>query len=96
MTTSGKERQRKYIEKKRLEGKSSVTILLSQVTKDILSRERKKTGESLSTIIERAVTTLDKPITIDITQPPAPTKTVTRDESRKKKKTPKQGNLELF
>jgi hypothetical protein len=96
MGTSGKERQRKYIEKQRLEGKRPVTVLLSQMTKDVLELERKMTGESLSSIIERAVMNIKTPVTIDKPLPQKTTEYATRDKSKKEKKPPKQNNLELF
>jgi hypothetical protein len=96
MGTSGKERQRKYIEKKRLEGKRPVTVLLSQVTKEVLERERKMTGESLSSIIERAVMNIKIPVITDETSSEEATKHTTIDKGSKKKKPPKQDNLELF
>jgi hypothetical protein len=96
MGTSGKERQRKYIEKQRLEGKRPVTVLLSQVTKEVLERERKMTGESLSSIIERAVMNIKAPVTIDETLPKKATENTTSYKDIKKKKTQKQDNLELF
>jgi hypothetical protein len=96
MGKSGKERQRKYIEKKRLEGKRPVTVLLSQVTKEVLERERKLTGESLSSIIERAVINIKTPVTIDASLNKKATKHTTSDKSKKKKKPQKQDNLELF
>ena len=96
MGTSGKERQRKYIQKKRLEGKQAVTVLLSQVTKEVLELEREKTGESLSSIIERAVMNLETPVTNDKTVPQNAKEYTTSDKGRKKRKPPKQNNLELF
>ena len=96
MGTSGKERQRKYIEKKRLEGKRPVTVLLSQVTKEALERERKMTGESLSSIIERAVSDIKTSVTTNETLPPKSKEHTTSDISKKKKIPQKQDNLELF
>ncbi|MBN2284405.1 MAG: hypothetical protein JXO48_10990 [Deltaproteobacteria bacterium] len=55
MGLPGKERQRKYVEKRRAEGKRSVTILISHVTKDILDSERAVSGETFSSIIEKAL-----------------------------------------
>ncbi len=96
MGTSGKERQKKYIEKKRLEGKRPVTVLLSQVTKGVLESERKTTGESLSSIIERAVMNMKTTVTTDNDVSRAPTVSTTSHKSKKKKKPLKQDNLELF
>jgi hypothetical protein len=94
--TSGKERQRKYIEKMREEGKKSVTVLISQVTKGILDTEREKTGETLSSIIERAVMNLEKFVTSDEIKVADVPDTTTSDTPKKKQKTPRQKNLELF
>jgi hypothetical protein len=96
MGISGKERQRKYIEKQRLEGKRPVTVLLSQVTKEVLESERKMTGESLSSIIERAVANIKAPVTNDETLPKKPTEHTASDKGIKKKIPLKQDNLELF
>jgi hypothetical protein len=96
MATSGKERQRKYIEKQRLEGKRPVTVLLSQVTKEVLERERKMTGESLSSIVERAVMNIKAPVTIDDTISRKAREHNASDKGKKKKKPQKQDNLELF
>jgi len=96
MGASGKERQRKYIEKQRLAGKLPVTVLLSQVTKDVLEQERKMTGESLSSIIERAVMTMKAPVTNDEALPGKVTEDATSDKDIKKKKYLQQDNLELF
>jgi len=96
MATSGKERQRKYIEKQRLGGKRPVTVLLSQVTKEVLELERKMTGESLSSIIERAVMNIKAPVTIDDTLPKKAKEHTASDKGKKKEKPHKQDNLELF
>jgi hypothetical protein len=96
MGASGKERQRKYIEKQRLEGKRPVTVLLSQVTKEVLELERESTGESFSSIIERAVMNIKTPVTNDDRLPKKTREYATSDKGKKKGKPPKQNNLELF
>ena len=71
MTTSSKDRQRKWKEKQRSEGKKPVTVMLSEKAYEILETETEKTKENQQTVIERAIlnlqtvtssTPVDKPI----------------------------------
>jgi hypothetical protein len=57
---TGKERLRRWRERNRAEGKQSFTIMLSQEAKDILSEEKKGSGASYSTIIEKALLAFKK------------------------------------
>jgi len=61
---TGKERLRRWRERNRAEGKQSFTIMLSQEAKDVLCEEKKISGASYSTIIERALLNAGK--TVDI------------------------------
>jgi hypothetical protein len=46
--------------RQKAEGKTSVTVLLSQETRIILTEEKEKTGESYSAIVEKALQALKK------------------------------------
>lgn len=54
------ERIRRWREKKKSEGKSSFTVLLSQDARDILNEEKEKTGESYAVIMEKALMNLKR------------------------------------
>jgi hypothetical protein len=58
----GKEtdRIRRWRERKKAEGKTSFTVLLSQEARVILTEEKEKTGESYAVIVEKALQTLKK------------------------------------
>jgi hypothetical protein len=47
-------------DKQKAEGKASITVLLSQEARAILTEEKEKTGESYSVIIEKALQSLKK------------------------------------
>ena len=46
--------------RQKAEGKTSITVLLSQETRTILTEEKEKTGESYAVIVEKALQTLKK------------------------------------
>jgi hypothetical protein len=46
--------------RQKAEGKTSITVLLSQETRIILTEEKEKTGESYSVIVEKALQSLKK------------------------------------
>ncbi len=46
--------------RQKAEGKTSITVLLSQETRIILTEEKEKTGESYSVIVEKALQALKK------------------------------------
>jgi PAS domain S-box-containing protein len=50
---SAKERQKRWREKRKAEGKKIITVTLSRRTKKILENENERTGDTLSTIIDR-------------------------------------------
>jgi hypothetical protein len=52
---SDKDRQRRFRERQLDDGKKSVTAYLSPEAQFILNREKRKTGESNSEIMERAI-----------------------------------------
>ncbi len=52
---SGRARQKSWRERRRAEGKKLLTVTLSKEAKDILESENALTGDTLSTIIERAL-----------------------------------------
>ena len=54
------DRIRNWRERKKAEGKTSFTVLLSQEARVILAEEKEKTGENYSAIVERALQTLKK------------------------------------
>lgn len=47
-------------ERQKAEGKTSITVLLSNEARAILAEEKEKTGESYSVIVEKALQTLKK------------------------------------
>ena len=49
------DRIKRWREQKKAEGKTSLTVLLSQEARVILTEEKKKTGESYGAIIEKAL-----------------------------------------
>ncbi len=54
------DRIRRWRERKKAEGKSSFTVVLSQEARDILAEEKEKTGESYAVIMEKALLSLKK------------------------------------
>ncbi|MCX5852716.1 MAG: hypothetical protein NT072_11815 [Deltaproteobacteria bacterium] len=72
MGTPGKERQKKYIERQRQKGKLTVTLLLSKATKEILDREQKKTNETFSDIMEKALFCYEESLKPKAVPPPPP------------------------
>jgi len=52
------DRIRRWRERKKAEGKTSFTILLSQEARVILTHEKEKTGESYAVIVEKALKAL--------------------------------------
>lgn len=65
MKTTTQERQRKWKAKQEAGGKKSVTIMLDAGVKDLIDKERKKTGETITAVIERAVSSLLGPVSVD-------------------------------
>ncbi len=57
---NGSDRVKNWRERRKAEGKASVTVLLSQEVRNILREEKEKTGESYAVIIERALLNLRK------------------------------------
>jgi hypothetical protein len=54
------DRTRKWRERQKADGKTSITVVLSQDARTILAEEKEKTGESYSVIVEKALQTLKK------------------------------------
>jgi len=54
------DRIRRWRERKKAEGKSSFTVVLSQQAREILAEEKEKTGESYAVIMEKALLSLKK------------------------------------
>ena len=52
---SGRERQRRWRERRKSEGKKVLTITLSEEAKKILEKEKERTGHTLSSIIDSAL-----------------------------------------
>ena len=52
------DRIRNWRERQKAEGKTSITVLLSQEARVILTEEKEKTGESYAVIVEKALQTL--------------------------------------
>ncbi len=96
MKTPGKERQKKYIQKQREAGKCSVTILLTHAAKDIVDRERDRTGETLSEVLERSIHNLKNIITSDESAKKTPPEVVTSDKVIPKKDGGTQKSFDFF
>ena len=58
MNTSNRERQRKWKKKQVLNGRRAVTVMLPTIVKELIDKERGKTGETIANVIERAVINL--------------------------------------
>ena len=52
---TGKERIRRWRERNKMEGRKSVTIVISKKAYYILSKEKEKTGDNYGTIVEKAL-----------------------------------------
>ncbi|MCD6185738.1 MAG: hypothetical protein J7K84_08135 [Deltaproteobacteria bacterium] len=62
MSLSGKDRQRNWRKKQKSLGKKPYTVMLGRKAQYILENEKKRTGESLSIIIKKALLSLEKSI----------------------------------
>jgi len=67
MATISRERQRKWKVNQTSAGKRAVTVMLAADIKDLIDQERKRTGETIAGVIERAVVNLFKPAPADST-----------------------------
>ena len=67
MTTSSRERQRKWKANQTSTGKKAISVMLAADTKTLIDQERKRTGETIASIIERAVVNLFNPPQEDLT-----------------------------
>jgi hypothetical protein len=52
---TGKERIRRWRERNKLEGRKSVTIVISKKAYYVLSKEKEKTGDNYGSIVEKAL-----------------------------------------
>jgi len=62
MAVSGKERQRKWQERQKTDGKKRVTVVIDKEALIVLKQEKVRTGESLSHIISRALVHLNNKV----------------------------------
>ena len=67
MVTTSRERHRKWKVNQTSAGKRAVTVMLAADIKDLIDQERKRTGETIAGVIERAVVNLFKPAPADST-----------------------------
>jgi hypothetical protein len=65
MLTPNKERQRKWKAIQASEGRKPVTVMLSAEVKDLIDKERERTGGTIAGIIEKAVINLLNPSPVD-------------------------------
>ena len=72
MTTANKGRAKKSKTKRAVKGKKSVSVMLEAGTKDLIDKERKRTGETIASVIERAVSALFSPVTAEQTHEDKP------------------------
>jgi hypothetical protein len=66
METLNKDRQWKRKERQSSDGKKAVSVMLSVRTKKLIDQERKKSGETIADVIERAVDKLFGIVSSDI------------------------------
>jgi len=62
MSLSGKDRQHNWRRKQKALGRKPYTVMLGRKAQAVLENEKKRTGESLSIIIEKALLYLEKSI----------------------------------
>lgn len=55
MAKTNKERQREWKKSQAAKGKKSITAMISEEAKSLLDKERKRTGETISGIIDRSI-----------------------------------------
>jgi hypothetical protein len=72
MTSATKGRHKKSKTKKAAKGKKSVSVMLEAGTKDLIDQERKRSGETIASVIERAVSALLSPATAEQTHEDKP------------------------
>jgi len=66
------ERQKTYREKQKSAGKKQISLRLPQETREILDRERARTGESIYQILKRLIEGLEQsPVQVPAKSPPA-------------------------
>ena len=58
---AGRERQKRWRERRKAEGKKVLTVTLSREAKELLEKEQEQTGDTLSRIIDRALIGNKKP-----------------------------------
>jgi len=57
---TGKERIRRWRERNKIEGRKSITIVISKKAYYVLSKEKEKTGDNYGTIVEKALLNMKK------------------------------------
>jgi hypothetical protein len=57
---TGKERIRRWRERNKLEGRKSVTIVISKKAYYVLSQEKEKTGDNYGNIVEKALLNMER------------------------------------
>ena len=62
MAMSVKERQRKWQERQKVSGKKRVTVVVDPDAFSVMQKEKAKTGESLSNIVNRALLSIHKKV----------------------------------
>ena len=61
---TGKERIRRWRERNKMEGRKSVTIIISNKAYYVLSKEKEKTGDNYGTIVEKALLNMKRPASL--------------------------------
>lgn len=72
MTPENKGRHKKSKTKQVVKDKKSVSVMLEAGTKDLIDKERKRTGETIASVIERAISALLSPATAEQTHDDKP------------------------
>ena len=56
-----RERQRRWRAKHRSQGKRPISIMLSNDVKDLINQEKRRTGETIAQLVERAIRHISNP-----------------------------------
>jgi len=67
MATTIRERQRKWKVNQTSGGKRAVIVMVTPDIKDLIDKERRKTGETVAGVIEKAIVNFFKPVPADST-----------------------------
>ncbi len=72
MAPTNNQRPKKLKTKQVAKGKKSVSVMLEAGTKDLIDKERKRTGETIAAFLERAVSNMLNPVVAEPTHEDKP------------------------